>query len=59
MNDEDTLVRRRSRRSTAGNRMEAALAEFAALNPEPEPEEEDKDFDVPVGKYFHLFLIAI
>ncbi|EJD04503.1 YL1-domain-containing protein, partial [Fomitiporia mediterranea MF3/22] len=44
MADEDSLVRRRSRRATAGNRMEAALAEMAALHPEPELEADDKDF---------------
>ncbi|KAI5114696.1 hypothetical protein M0805_003718, partial [Coniferiporia weirii] len=43
--EDDTLVRRRPRRSTAGNRMEAALAEFAAQNIEPELElEDDIDF---------------
>ena len=45
--DEDSLVRRRSRRSTAGNRMEAALAEMHAAGPE-EPED-DVDFELPVG----------
>ncbi|KZW00722.1 hypothetical protein EXIGLDRAFT_135813 [Exidia glandulosa HHB12029] len=39
---EDSLVARRSRRSTAGNRMQAALAEMA-LEPEPVAED-DVDF---------------
>ncbi|EPQ61163.1 hypothetical protein GLOTRDRAFT_135702 [Gloeophyllum trabeum ATCC 11539] len=42
--EDDSLVRRRSRRSTAGNRMEAALAEIAA--DEPQEAEEDKDFEL-------------
>ncbi|KZT24716.1 YL1-domain-containing protein [Neolentinus lepideus HHB14362 ss-1] len=41
--EEDTLVRRRSRRSTAGNRMEAALAEMI-VEEVPHEAEEDKDF---------------
>ncbi|TFK47919.1 hypothetical protein OE88DRAFT_1738049 [Heliocybe sulcata] len=43
--DEDTLVRRRPRRSTAGNRMEAALAEMIAEEV-PQEVEEDKDFAI-------------
>ncbi|KAH9064949.1 YL1 nuclear protein-domain-containing protein [Lactarius vividus] len=39
---DDTLVRRRSRRSTAGNRMEAALAELSVEDVKDEAE--DKDF---------------
>ncbi|KAL5518470.1 hypothetical protein ACEPAH_152 [Sanghuangporus vaninii] len=51
MADEDSLVLRRSRRSTAGNRMEAALAEMAALHPEQEMEvDDDKDFLVPADE---------
>ncbi|KAL5495775.1 hypothetical protein ACEPAI_1239 [Sanghuangporus weigelae] len=51
MADEDPLVLRRSRRSTAGNRMEAALAEMAALHPEQEMEaDDDKDFLVPADE---------
>ena len=47
MDDGDSLVRRRSRRSTAGNRMEAALAEMHAAG--PEEAEDDVDFELPVG----------
>ncbi|THH14058.1 hypothetical protein EW146_g6239 [Bondarzewia mesenterica] len=43
MDQDDSLVRRRSRRSTAGNRMEAALAELAIEDVNQELEE-DKDF---------------
>ncbi|KAL5535044.1 hypothetical protein ACEPAF_3137 [Sanghuangporus sanghuang] len=51
MADEDSLVLRRSRRSTAGNRMEAALAEMAALHPEQEMEvDDDKDFLAPADE---------
>ncbi|KAL5534739.1 hypothetical protein ACEPAG_1203 [Sanghuangporus baumii] len=52
MADEDSLVLRRSRRSTAGMfRMEAALAEMAALHPEQEMEaDDDKDFLVPADE---------
>ncbi|TFY70152.1 hypothetical protein EVG20_g2859 [Dentipellis fragilis] len=41
MDEDESLVRRRPRRSTAGNRMQAALAEFADAEQEAE---EDKDF---------------
>ncbi|KAJ3922628.1 YL1 nuclear protein-domain-containing protein [Lentinula edodes] len=44
--EEDTLVSRRSRRSTAGNRMQAALAEIAVEDLSKEDAEEDKDFIV-------------
>ncbi|KAJ3893097.1 YL1 nuclear protein-domain-containing protein [Lentinula edodes] len=44
--EEDTLVSRRSRRSTAGNRMQAALAEIAVEDLSQEDAEEDKDFIV-------------
>ncbi|KAI0053181.1 hypothetical protein FA95DRAFT_1586223 [Auriscalpium vulgare] len=43
MAEEDSLVRRRSRRSTAGNRMEAALAELTVQDANNEAEE-DIDF---------------
>lgn len=42
MDEVDTLVRRRSRRSTAGNRMEAALAELSIEDVKDEAD--DKDF---------------
>ncbi|KAI9437020.1 YL1 nuclear protein-domain-containing protein [Lactarius indigo] len=42
MDVDDTLVRRRSRRSTAGNRMEAALAELGVEDVKDEAD--DKDF---------------
>ncbi|KAI0307401.1 YL1 nuclear protein-domain-containing protein [Multifurca ochricompacta] len=42
MDEDDTLVRRRSRRSTAGNRMEAALAELSLEDVKDEVD--DKDF---------------
>ncbi|KAN0121360.1 YL1 nuclear domain containing protein [Russula decolorans] len=42
MNEGDTLVRRRSRRSTAGNRMEAALAELSIEDVKDEAD--DRDF---------------
>ncbi|KAJ3853921.1 YL1 nuclear protein-domain-containing protein [Lentinula lateritia] len=44
--EEDTLVSRRSRRSTAGNRMQVALAEIAVEDLSTEDAEEDKDFIV-------------
>ncbi|KIK66054.1 hypothetical protein GYMLUDRAFT_93816 [Collybiopsis luxurians FD-317 M1] len=44
--DEETLVTRRSKRSTAGNRMQAALAEIAVEDLSREDLEEDKDFIV-------------
>ncbi|KAI9452182.1 YL1 nuclear protein-domain-containing protein [Lactarius psammicola] len=44
MGEDDTLVRRRSRRSTAGNRMEAALAELSVEDVKDEAD--DKDFVV-------------
>ncbi|VDC07024.1 unnamed protein product [Peniophora sp. CBMAI 1063] len=44
MEEEDSLVRRRSRRSTAGNRMEAALAEMHAAG--LEEVEDDVDFEL-------------
>ncbi|ETW87755.1 hypothetical protein HETIRDRAFT_378930 [Heterobasidion irregulare TC 32-1] len=43
MDQDDSLVRRRPRRSTAGNRMEAALAELALEDANQEAEE-DNDF---------------
>ncbi|KAJ3735290.1 YL1 nuclear protein-domain-containing protein [Lentinula guzmanii] len=43
--EEETLVSRRSKRSTAGNRMQAALAEIA-VEESKEDAEEDKDFVV-------------
>jgi hypothetical protein len=48
MDEEDSLVRRRSRRSTAGNRMEAVLAEMTVDNL-PADAEDDRDFIVTVG----------
>ncbi|KAF9268752.1 hypothetical protein L218DRAFT_1048558 [Marasmius fiardii PR-910] len=42
-NIEDSLVSRRSRRSTAGNRMQAIMAEMPVEEPEPE---DDQDFAV-------------
>ncbi|KAK1225302.1 hypothetical protein PQX77_011821 [Marasmius sp. AFHP31] len=42
-NVEETLVTRRSRRSTAGNRMQAAMAEMTIEEPDPE---DDKDFAI-------------
>lgn len=47
MNEDDSLVRRRSRRSTAGNRMEAALAEMHAAG--LEEVEDDVDFELAAG----------
>ncbi|KZV61826.1 hypothetical protein PENSPDRAFT_759167 [Peniophora sp. CONT] len=44
MDEEDSLVRRRSRRSTAGNRMEAALADMRAAG--AEEAEDDVDFEL-------------
>ncbi|KAJ3751220.1 YL1 nuclear protein-domain-containing protein [Lentinula detonsa] len=44
--EEETLVSRRSKRSTAGNRMQAALAEIAVEDLSKEDAEEDKDFVV-------------
>lgn len=52
MDDEDSLVRRRSRRSTAGNRMEAALAEMHAAG--AEEAEDDVDFEIPAGTRISL-----
>ena len=46
---EDSLVSRRSKRSTAGNRMEAALAEFKAEELGVDVEE-DADFALDKGK---------
>ncbi|KAF9073982.1 YL1 nuclear protein-domain-containing protein [Rhodocollybia butyracea] len=43
---EENLVTRRSKRSTAGNRMQEALAEIAAEDLSKEDPEEDKDFVV-------------
>ena len=48
---EDSLVARRSKRSTAGNRMEAALAEFKAEDLGMDAEE-DADFAVDKGTRF-------
>ncbi|KAI0317910.1 YL1 nuclear protein-domain-containing protein [Amylostereum chailletii] len=48
MDNGDSLVSRRSRRSTAGNRMEAVLAEIA-LEDEAAELEEDNDFFVENG----------
>ena len=45
---EDTLTARRSKRSTAGNRMEAALAEFKAEDLGMDVEE-DADFAIDKG----------
>ncbi|KAK0210991.1 YL1 nuclear protein-domain-containing protein [Desarmillaria ectypa] len=45
---EETLVARRSRRSTAGNRMEAALAEMSIDDAVKDP---DDDVDFSVDKY--------
>ena len=45
---EDSLVARRSKRSTAGNRMEAALAEFKAEDLGVDVEE-DADFAIDKG----------
>ena len=45
---EDTLVARRSKRSTAGNRMEAALAEFKVEDLGMDVEE-DADFTIAKG----------
>jgi hypothetical protein len=47
MDDSDSLVRRRPRRSTAGNRMEAALAEMSIE--EVQDGEDDRDFVADVG----------
>jgi len=47
MDKDDNLVRRRSRRSTAGNRMEAALAELSVEDVKDEVD--DKDFIVVRG----------
>ncbi|TFY77155.1 hypothetical protein EWM64_g6860 [Hericium alpestre] len=47
MDEDDSLVRRRSRRSTAGNRMEAALAELGLADAEQEVEE---DIDFMMGR---------
>ncbi|KAJ4485347.1 YL1 nuclear protein-domain-containing protein [Lentinula aciculospora] len=43
---EETLVNRRSKRSTAGNRMQAALAEIAVEDTYKEDAEEDMDYVV-------------
>ncbi|KAI0063065.1 hypothetical protein BV25DRAFT_1915397 [Artomyces pyxidatus] len=48
MDEDDSLVRRRSRRSTAGNRMEAALAELN-LEDVSQEAEEDNDFVIDKG----------
>ena len=45
---DDSLVSRRSRRSTAGNRMEAALAEFKAEDIGMDVDE-DADFALDKG----------
>ncbi|KAK7045696.1 hypothetical protein VNI00_007529 [Paramarasmius palmivorus] len=44
-NVEETLVSRRSKRSTAGNRMQAAMAEMAIEDPEAD---DDQDFSVEI-----------
>ena len=51
---DDSLVARRSKRSTAGNRMEAALAEFMAEDIGMDVEE-DADFTVAKGMLLHSF----
>ena len=47
---EDSLVARRAKRSTAGNRMEAALAEFRVEDLGMDVEE-DEDFAIAKGKH--------
>ncbi|KAJ3974791.1 YL1 nuclear protein-domain-containing protein [Lentinula raphanica] len=44
--EEETLVSRRSKRSTAGNRMQAALAEISVEDLSKEDAEDDQDFVV-------------
>ena len=55
---EDTLVARRSKRSTAGNRMEAALAEFHAEELGQDVEE-DVDFVMGVGMTTILYDVCL
>jgi hypothetical protein len=45
MEEPESLVARRSRRSTAGNRMEAVLAEVALQPPDPSEDQEEGDID--------------
>jgi hypothetical protein len=53
----DTLVARRSKRSTAGNRMEAVLAEIAMQGADPDENEvEDIDF-VAQGSLIVILLL--
>lgn len=54
---EDSLVMRRSRRSTAGNRMEAVLAEFKAEELGQDVEE-DIDFIMGKGKSKSHYLLT-
>ncbi|KAI0027003.1 YL1 nuclear protein-domain-containing protein [Vararia minispora EC-137] len=53
MDDEDSLVRRRSRRSTAGNRMEAALAEMSIED--TQEGDDDRDFVADVADEGDIF----
>lgn len=57
---DNLLVTRRSKRSTAGNRMDMALAELALENPETtEDGEADVDFVVKGGRTCLWCLIII
>lgn len=53
---DDSLVMRRSRRSTAGNRMEAALAEFKA---EELGQDIEEDIDFIMGKGMQLLISIV
>jgi hypothetical protein len=53
MEEPESLAARRSRRSTAGNRMEVVLAEVALQPPDPSEDLEEGDVDFVLKGEFH------